>query len=84
MRCFELLDVFIRHLYLCSQVDLVAEHDDLDVSGRVFVDFLHPVLDIEKGLSVGHIEDNEDTLLSSVIRLSDALISFLTCSVPLV
>ncbi len=83
VRLFELLDVFIRHLYLFCKVDLVAKDDDLDVSWRVFLDFLHPVLDIEKRLSVGHIEDNEDSLLSSVVRLRDAFIALLTCCVPL-
>ena len=83
MRFFKLLDIFIRHLYLGCQINLVAEHNHLNVSWGVFVDLLHPVLDIEKRLSVGHIEHNEHALLTSVIRFSDAFVSLLPCCVPL-
>lgn len=70
-------DLLVRH------ITLVANQQLVDTLGGVAVDLLEPLLDVVKGVHVGHIVDDANAVGATVVRRSDGAEALLASRVPL-
>ena len=82
MLLLELLDFFVRHLYICFIIHFISEDHDFDVTARVLFDLIQPDRDAKKTLTVCQIEDDDNAIGALVVRIRDRPVPLLSRRVP--
>lgn len=78
----EHLTSFCLDHFLICHVRFVPDQNALDRISRMLVNRLHPVSNVQKGVLVSDVVDQEDPICTAVIGRSYRAKAFLTCRVP--
>lgn len=71
------------HHFLVGHIALVTDKKLVDTLSSISVDLLQPLLDVVKGVLVGHVIDDNDAVCTSVVGRCNRAEAFLAGGIPL-